>query len=359
MHDLVRKTAQVLPTSGQWEESHPAPEHSTIQFMWTQLNRLTHKTPFVLYAWSVLLLNVVVIVWGGFVSASGSGDGCGASWPLCGNPVTGESAATATLVEFTHRLTSGLALLAVVWLVVVAYQRYPKGHRVRRAATLVGIFMVVESLLGASLVIFQWVDTNLSLARAFVQPIHLTNTYLLLAACALTAWWASGAPAGSLRGQGRLAGLLGVGLLLFVLLGAFGAIASLASTIFPSESFLQGVQKDFARDSHYLIQLRIWHPVLALLTGGYMVFVANLTQLAGRSPLTRRLAWSVAALFVVQFAAGSLNAVLLTPVWLQLTHLLLADALWIAAVLFSASVLGEHALTVAPAGPALAQAPQT
>lgn len=321
-----------------------------------QLDHLVHKTPLARYAWGVLLLNIVIIIWGGFVSASGSGDGCGTSWPLCGNAVIGETAETATLIEFAHRLTSGVALLAVGWLVVVGYRRYPPGHLVRRAAIVTGILMVVESLLGASLVIFQWVDTNLSLARAFVQPIHLINTYLLLAASALTAWWASDAPPVQLRQHPRLAGLLATGLGLLLLLSAFGAIASLASTIFPAESFLEGVQKDFSRDSHYLIRLRIWHPVLALLTGGYLIFLGHFTQLAGRAPLTRRLAWGVGLLFVIQFAAGSLNAILLAPIWLQLTHLLLADALWIAAVLFSASVLGEKAGAIAPTASVLAPA---
>lgn len=317
------------------------------------MRKLAHRfiahLSFTRYAWGVVALNLIVVVWGGFTSASGSGDGCGARWPLCGNDVVGAAVETATLVEFIHRITSGLALLAIVWLVILAFSLTGKGHPARLGATLAGIFIVVESLLGASLVIFQWVDTNLSLARAFVQPIHLTNTYLLLGSLALTAWWAGGGAALQLHGQGWVTRVLALGLILMIVLGGFGALARLASAIFPSESFLQGVQKDFARDAHYLIRLRIWHPALALAVGAYMLALANFTELHQRSQTTRRLGWLIAAIFGLQFAAGCLNAVLLAPIALQLIHLLLADVLWLASVLLSAAVLGAPATAPAVA----------
>jgi heme A synthase len=309
----------------------------------------TSRLSFARYAWGVVALNLIVVVWGGFTSASGSGDGCGARWPLCGNDVIGAAVQTATLVVFIHRITSGLALLAIVWLVILAYNLYAAGQPVRLGATLAGIFIIIESLLGASLVLFQWVDTNMSLARAFVQPIHLTNTYLLLGSLALTAWWAGGGAALRLRGQEGATRWLALGLWLMLVLGGFGALARLASAIFPSESFLQGVQKDFARDAHYLIRLRVWHPALAMIVGAYMLVLANFTTLHRRSPATRRLGWVIAVVFGLQFAVGSLNAVLLAPIALQLVHLFLADVLWLASVLLSAAVLGAPATTPASA----------
>ncbi|MHB1958893.1 MAG: COX15/CtaA family protein, partial [Acidobacteriaceae bacterium] len=35
------------------------------------------------FAWFVLVYNVLVILWGGAVRATGSGAGCGDQWPLC------------------------------------------------------------------------------------------------------------------------------------------------------------------------------------------------------------------------------------------------------------------------------------
>ena len=290
---------------------------------------LTNNLPvrFRRLVWLTLVFNFLVIIWGGFVSASGSGDGCGASWPLCPNIVDDETL-WQTVVEFTHRLTSGLALLLVVGTYLWSRRLWPNGSLPRKAAGWALIFMVIESLLGASLVLFQWVDTNESVARAFVQPVHLTNTLLLSGAIAAilwgqhlqSDWWAR---------YGRLLVLALFGL---VLVSSFGTFASLASTIFPSESFFEGVQKDFAGDSHYLVRLRIWHPALALLLGlGLWRLVARLEASAGARQLSA-LAWNVQMLYWLQFGLGALNAILLTPVWLQMVHLALAHLLWLGLV---------------------------
>ena len=295
--------------------------------------------------WLTLVFNFFVIIWGGFVSASGSGDGCGASWPLCPNLASQETL-WQTMVEFTHRLTSGLALLLVVGTYLWSRRLWPQGSLSRQAAGWALIFMVIESLLGASLVLFQWVDTNESVARALVQPIHLTNTLLL-----------SGAIAAILWGQhlkndwwpryGRLILLAMIGL---VLVSSFGTFASLASTIFPSESFFEGVQKDFAGDSHYLVRLRIWHPVLALLVGlGLWRLVARLEMAQGGARLSN-LAWNVQMLYWLQFGLGALNAILLTPVWLQMVHLAIAHLLWLGLVVLayrSAAVAAETSVLIA------------
>lgn len=307
----------------------------------------THDRPtlrFVRYSWLVLVLNIAVIVWGGFVSASGSGDGCGTDWPLCGNLTAAESTVTAreTAIEFIHRGTSGLALLAVIGLLLWARRRFAAGHPARRAALWSFIFIVIESLLGAALVIFAWVDTNESLARAFVQPVHLLNTFLLLGALGLTAWWGSGRAPVVLRGNRRAALLLGGALLGLVVLGMFGTLASLASTIFPSESFLAGVQRDFARDEHWLIRLRIWHPIVATALGGYLFALRRaLLPTLPADTAAEPLSAALLALFAVQYALGGLNAVLLTPVWLQLVHLFLTDVLWLLALFLAATVLAQ------------------
>jgi heme A synthase len=51
-----------------------------------------------------------------------------------------------------------------------------------------------------------------------------------------------------------------------------------------------------------------------------------------RAPAARRLAQGVIAAVAAQLLAGIVNLVLLTPVGMQLVHLLLADLLWIVLV---------------------------
>ena len=297
---------------------------------------MTARVSYTRTAWAVLVFTLFVVLWGGYVSASGAGDGCGDDWPLCGellSPSDGAAPADAaeTLIEFTHRLTSGLALLAVAGLAGWSRRRFPPGHRARRWAALALLFMVVEALIGAALVIFQWVDMNVSLARALVQPVHLANTYLLMGALGCAAWWSGPRRPAAAPGPGRPDRLVAAALAGLVAVSAFGAAASLASTVFPAQSFLDGVRSDFARGAHYLIRLRVWHPVAALALGGYLVWLRRRLRDTHAAGTPAPFRWA-AAVFVAALAVGVLDALLLAPVTLQMTHLFLAHALWLALV---------------------------
>src|SRR5712692_6589305 len=92
---------------------------------------ISRYSSFALYAWSVLAWNVLVVLWGAFVRATGSGAGCGNHWPTCNGVVLPPSPSVHTLIEFTHRATSGIALIAVVVLIVWAWRAFPSGHAVR------------------------------------------------------------------------------------------------------------------------------------------------------------------------------------------------------------------------------------
>ncbi len=294
---------------------------------------MSSRVSYTAAAWAALAFTLFVVLWGGFVSASGAGDGCGDEWPLCGellSPSMGTTPAdsTDTLVEFTHRATSGLALLAVAGLAVWSRRRFPPGHRARYWAALSLAFMVVESLIGAALVVFQWVDMNVSLARALVQPVHLANTYLLMGALACAAWWSGPRrPAAALE-PGRPDRLVAAALGGLIVVSAFGTAASLASTVFPSESFLDGVRSDFSGGAHYLIRLRVWHPVAVVAFGAYLVWLWR--RLAGvRRDGPPAALYPTAAVFAAQMATGALDALLLAPIGLQMAHLFLAHALWL------------------------------
>ncbi|HEX8338262.1 MAG TPA: COX15/CtaA family protein [Pyrinomonadaceae bacterium] len=303
---------------------------------------------FAAYAWFVTALTLAVILWGAFVRASKSGDGCGDHWPLCNGSVVPDASQTKTLVEFAHRATSGVAFLLVVGLCVWALRAFGRGHAVRRAAAASGLFIVTESLIGAGLVLLRLVGENASVTRAVYLSVHLVNTFLLVAALALTAWWAARGEAERPRLVEFLRGRVGVALLGSLALGVSGAVAALGATLFSEGGGSSVDVEGMGAAARLLFSLKNYmlHPALAVLVGGYLIYFALGALKRGGGLWVRRWAWSVLALVSAQFAAGLLNAALLAPVWLQIVHLLLADLLWIALVLLSAESLSPRQVRV-------------
>ncbi len=291
------------------------------------------------FAWGVLAYNIAVILWGAYVRATGSGAGCGAHWPLCNGEVLPRGASVSTLIEFSHRATSGLALVAVLALLVWVWRAVPKGAPARKAAAFTMLFMLTEAGVGAGLVLFELVADNASFARALFMAVHLMNTFALVASLTLTAHWLSG---GARVAPGRRPGaaaLLALGAFGLVLVGTSGAVAALGDTLYPAETLAEALRADLSPTSHFLIRLRFLHPAIALVTAfGLIAMVRPLTA-DGRGG---RLGRFVIALAVVQLALGGVNVILLAPVWMQMVHLLAADTLWIAFVLLAAEVAGEQ-----------------
>jgi heme A synthase len=302
----------------------------------------TSRRRFAAYAWVVTALTLAVILWGAYVRASRSGDGCGAHWPLCNGVVMPDATHAKTLVEFAHRATSGLAFLLVVALVVWAFRTFRRGHPARAAAVASGIFIVTESLIGAGLVLLRLVADNASIARALYLSVHLVNTFLLVAALALTAWCATEARATRVRLRDIMRGRVGAALVAALVLGVSGAVAALGATLFP-ESTQAFAASETSPSAQLLFSLRQYklHPLLAVLVGVYLIYFALRAHRSFEDAWVRRWAASVVALVVAQLGAGLLNAALLAPVRLQIVHLLLADLLWLALVLLSASSLAQ------------------
>ncbi|MCU1257164.1 MAG: Heme synthase, cytochrome oxidase biosis protein Cox15-CtaA [Bryobacterales bacterium] len=294
---------------------------------------------FAIYAWCVLVYNLAVVAWGAFVRATGSGAGCGNHWPLCNGVAIPQSPQLATIIEFSHRLTAGLSTLAVIGLAAGSFRVFPPKHPARRAAVFAVVFTFLEALIGAGLVLAQKVAQDQSFARVVYLSVHLINTFLLVGAIALTAWWASGTPrmAWKQAGNWRWAAL--AGLLATLLLGVSGAVTALGDTLYPSKSLAEGLRSDFAPTTNLLIRFRIYHPLIAILVGGYLGTLAILAMLRRSGALVRPLAATLLVLIATQWALGALDVVLLAPFWLQLVHLLLADLLWVAAVLMSAALV--------------------
>lgn len=292
---------------------------------------------FAFAATALLPYTVAVVLWGAYVRASLSGDGCGAHWPLCNGVALPFEPSTKTVIEFTHRVSSGLCWAWTLAMWFLARGLFDRGHATRAAAGWSFFFMTTEALVGAGLVLFRMVAENPSTARAAWMSAHLINTFLLLAALtwmAFSAWRGGGA---SWPRDTRTRRLFGGGAALLLLAGVSGAVAALGDTLFPAGSLAEALRDDLAPSSHIFLRLRLWHPVIAILGAAYIGWLAGLLHRGGGRSRYRLLTLGLGALALIQIAVGFVNVALLAPVWLQLAHLLLADAIWITLVTLSLS----------------------
>jgi heme A synthase len=122
------------------------------------------------------------------------------------------------------------------------------------------------------------------------------------------------------------------------LVAAAGAITALGDTLFPSGSLAEGLRADFAATAHFLVRLRVIHPVLAVAAALYTVLLIWQDVRAKRTKRSR-FASAILGLVLVELMVGATNIALQAPVAVQLVHLLLADAVWIAMVLYTSEAL--------------------
>ncbi len=270
---------------------------------------------------------LLVIVWGAYVRATGSGAGCGEHWPLCNGQVLPNTEAMKTFIEFAHRSSSGINLILVVIGYFWSRKISPKGSWIRTSSFLSVIAIFMEAILGAGLVLLKLVEFDQSVARAVSISLHLVNTLFLVTTLTSLVWY-SFHPEKGLQKAGKWLNqdrffLLCSGV--FIVLGMSGAITALGDTLFPAASLSAGLQQDLAHDSHFLVKLRVFHPVIAIIWI-MLVFVWSkrfeTIETAG-----------IRALLILgittQFLLGILNWVLMAPNWMQLVHLMVADLVFI------------------------------
>lgn len=298
----------------------------------------------------VLIYNVFVILIGALVRATGSGAGCGSHWPSCNGEVIPTSPQLETIIEFSHRMTSGLTLIFVLLLFIWVYRTYEKKSKVRKAALFVLIFIIIEALIGAGLVLFELTGENSSVTRAIVIALHLVNTFLLLGSNALLyEWIRDGEPKKLLinRNARQLFILIFV---LFLFLGASGAITALGDTLFPAASLSEGIEQDFSGEN-FLLQLRIYHPIFAVFIGLGLYFIYNNFLKKSKNEKLNNYSRYMAVLFLIQLIIGVFNVLLLAPIWMQVIHLLLADIVWIIFVLWINQIVFYGLTASSPARP--------
>ncbi len=299
------------------------------------------------YAWFVLGWNMLVILWGVFLRASRSGDGCGQHWLTCHGEVIPSAPELKTVIEFSHRVTSAIAGLLIIGLVVWAYRRWrpnkaDQDRRTLRAAAGSLIFVIIEGLLGAGLVLTGNTAETLTPERPIWMAAHLVNTFILVGFLTMTARYASGGRPITFRVEGKYLAAIVIGVAAIFVVGITGSIAALSSMIFPSGTITEGMASDFSPTSHFLVRLRILHPITAIITSVFVIFLTG--WLAKERQADRAVArWSnvIALLILAQIAVGAVTLLTLAPIVMQLAHLLLADAIWISYVLFAAAFLSS------------------
>ena len=311
------------------------------------------------FAWGVVGYNVLVIVWGALVRATGSGAGCGNHWPLCNGQLIPISPTVHTVIEFTHRSMTAGATFAVIAMLLLTFRATSKGRAARVVAVVSMLLLLNEALLGALLVKLGYVTDNRSLGRVVMLAVHLSNTLLLLGALTMTAVLLRTGhrrvsivkPRAPWSAQGRV--LAGLGLVSTLVVGVTGSLAALGDTLFPSRSLGDAISADFAVGSPWLIRLRWVHPVSAVLAAVCIILL--LKRSWTRPDWVGRMARVVAGLLAMQFILGFADVLLLAPVWLQLVHLAGADLYWVSLVALSvgSAMLGNHEFMHVPGVEAL------
>lgn len=294
------------------------------------------------YAWFALGYNVLVILWGVFLRASHSGDGCGQHWLTCHGEAIPSAPELKTLIEFSHRLTTAVAGLVVLVLVIWAFRRFERGSLTRYFAGLSFFLILVEGAIGGGLVLTGNTAANWTPTRPYWAAGHLVNTFALIAFLTLTAWSANFKWLKLRRLVSLEISAIIIGIAVLLLVGISGSMASLAHMLFPSETIAEGIAKDFDPNSHLLLRLRILHPILSIFTVVFIAFVAN--WMKRRVPASARTAFwvrNLSILLFVQLGFGAFTLLTLAPIVMQLGHLLLADLVWIAFVLASANFVSE------------------
>ena len=303
-----------------------------------KMDKQIKLSSFAKYAWFTLLCNVIVIVWGVFLRASKSGDGCGQHWLTCNGELIPSAPELKTIIEYSHRIMSGIDFLIVLGLVIWAFVKFQNRDQIRQFALVSFIFIVTEAALGAGLVLTGNTAENLTTARPYWAIGHLINTFILLGALTITAWLASRETSLKTENKQKAFIILSVAVFGILLIGTSGSLAALSGMLFPVDSLVEGFQQDFASDSHGILRLRISHPILSILVGVFLVFIAGwLKNQQENNYALKRFANTLSILILVQLLFGAMTLLTHAPIIMQLGHLLLADAVWIVFILMSAS----------------------
>lgn len=131
-----------------------------------------------IYAVVTTLGMFLILLMGAIVTTTGSGDGCGNSWPLCYGQLLPSQPTFETIVEYSHRIVSALLGLMVVILAIWTWRTIAHLRETKWLVFLSVFLIVLQGLLGAGAVI--WGQSSAVLALHFgISLLSLASVFLL------------------------------------------------------------------------------------------------------------------------------------------------------------------------------------
>jgi len=269
---------------------------------------------------SGLILSIFSIIAGAVVRATGSGDGCGSSWPTCNGRVIPSLNSASEQIEFSHRAISGLLLIVTIAIFIKSFNNSVTSLQ-KKVINYLTFFVILEALIGAVIVLYEWVGMNSSIPRIAAVPLHLVNTFGLLAMYTIIFKLTQNP---EIKISNLVDRKFKIITFLFILTGATGSIAALADVLFPSESFIAGIVEDFDSTSEILTRLRVLHPIVSTVLS--FVLFNESKRLEDKFNLKTN---QIKILVIIGVTLGVLNIFININIFLSVVHLLVADLLWI------------------------------
>lgn len=261
----------------------------------------------------MLIATYFVLLWGTFVRVSRSGSGCGTSWPKCEGSFLFDINNSAQIIEYVHRLTSGVYGLLALALVIYIFFKKSKSKWVALSFL---FFLFWEAMIGRILVVQELVVDDARIKRLVWMGLHFLNTLILITH--VIGLWKSKKMYDLKIFKVFLKRLFTHPLVLgFLVLSLLGIV-----TAFFDTSIIRG-QHDPSVVPGWVQVMRNIHPFMAL---AYVVyaFVWGFDMAANRKPIKHLL-----AILVLNMFLGLLNILFYHLPYLQVMHVLGGHMIWL------------------------------
>jgi len=106
------------------------------------------------YSFFTMIVVLFVLLQGSIVTKTGSGQGCGTTWPLCFGELIPYNPTLETIIEYTHRLISSFAGMLVLILSFWAWHKLSYIKEIKFFALLASLAIIIQGLMGAGQVVF-------------------------------------------------------------------------------------------------------------------------------------------------------------------------------------------------------------